>query len=330
METAIFSIHKFEKDHLVKANKEKHLLKFIDVRLNYETAELAKDCKAVSVFVNDDASSKVLHKLKDLGVQFLALRSAGFNNVDIKTASEIGIRVARVPEYSPYAVAEHATALILALNRKIIKAHNRVRDSNFSLDGLVGFDMHDKTVGVVGLGKIGRIVVKILNGYGCYILVYDVEQDKEFAKKYDIEYVDMDTLCERSDIISLHVPLNENTKYIINKDRIGKMKHGVMLINTGRGGLLDTREVITALKTCKIGYLGLDVYEEEQGLFFEDHSEEVLQDDVIARLMTFPNVLITSHQAFLTSTALQNIADTTIYNLDCFEKEIPCENELKE
>jgi D-lactate dehydrogenase len=330
MKTAIFSTHKFEKQYLIKANVEKHLLKFIDAHLSYETADLAIGHKAVSIFVNDDASSKVLYKLKDLGVQFLALRSAGFNNVDIKTAHEIGIRVARVPEYSPYAVAEHAIALMLALNRRLIKAHNRVQDSNFSLDGLTGFDMNGKTVGVIGLGKIGRIVVKILNGYGCKVLASDITQDKEFAKKYDMEYVKIDTLCEKSDIITLHVPLNESTKYIINKDRIDKMKHGVMIINTGRGGLLDTKEVIKALKTCKIGYLGLDVYEEEQGLFFEDHSDEILQDDVISRLMTFQNVLITSHQAFLTDTALQNIADTTIDNLDCFEKGTSCKNELKQ
>ncbi|HXA00694.1 MAG TPA: 2-hydroxyacid dehydrogenase [Cytophagaceae bacterium] len=329
MKTAIFSTHKFEKDYLVKANGEKHLVKFIDAHLSYETVELVNGHKAVSIFVNDDASSRVLHKLKDLGVQFLALRSAGFNNVDIKAASEMGIRVARVPEYSPYAVAEHATALMLALNRKLIKAHSRVRDSNFSLDGLAGFDMHGKTAGVIGLGKIGRIVVKILNGYGCKVLAFDITEDKEFAKKYDLEYVTIDVLCEKSDIITLHVPLNEGTKYLINKDRINKMKPGVMLINTGRGGLLDTKEVIKALKICKIGYLGLDVYEEEQGLFFEDHSDEILQDDVIARLMTFQNVLITSHQAFLTDTALQNIADTTIDNLDCFEKGTSCKNELK-
>jgi D-lactate dehydrogenase len=328
MKTIFFSTHKFEKDYIIKANERKHLLKFLDTHLSYETAELANGHQAVSIFVNDDASSKVLYKLKELGVQSLALRSAGFNNVDIKVASELGIRVARVPEYSPYAVAEHATALMLALNRKLIKAHNRVRDSNFSLDGLVGFDMNGKTVGVVGLGKIGRIVVKILNGYGCNILAFDIAEDKEFAKKYDLEYVSMDSLCETADIITLHVPLNEGTKYIINKDRINKMKPGVMIINTGRGGLLDTKEVIKALKTCKIGYLGLDVYEEEQGLFFEDHSDEILQDDVIARLMTFQNVLITSHQAFLTSTALKNIADTTINNLDCFEKGNYCDNEL--
>jgi len=236
--------------------------------------------------------------------------------------------VARVPAYSPYAIAEHTMALILALNRRLIKAHNRVREQNFSLNGLTGFDLNGKTVGVIGTGKIGSVLVKILHGFGCNILAQDIEESKDLIDKYGVIYSDCATLCKHADIISLHVPLKASTKHLINKEHIALMKSGVMLINTSRGGLVDTKAVIEGLKTKKIGYLGLDVYEEEEGLFFEDHSDDILQDDVIARLMTFNNVLITSHQAFLTETALTNIAETTIYNLDCFDKEILSGNEI--
>ena len=329
MKTAIFSSQKFEKDYLIRANQNKHELSFIEFPLNINTVGLAANHKAISIFVNDDASAPVLKKLKETGVEYIALRSAGYNHVDLKVAGELGIGLARVPEYSPYSVAEHTIALIMALNRKLIRAHNRVRDQNFSLNGLTGFDMNGKTVGVVGLGKIGKVLAKILHGFGCNLLVYELSQDMEFASRYNISYTDMNTLCENSDIITLHVPLNDKTKYIINRERIEKMKNGVMLINTSRGGLVDTKEVIRGLKSGKIGYLGIDVYEEEKGLFFEDFSEKIVLDDVITRLMTFPNVLITSHQAFLTETALENIADTTIFNLDCMEKGDSCPNEIK-
>jgi D-lactate dehydrogenase len=328
MKTAVYSTHKFEKDFLMKANNGKHELKFLEVPLNYETAHLTDGAEALSIFVNDDASKAVLEKLAKLGVKYLALRSAGFNNVNLERAKELKIRVARVPAYSPHAVAEHAVAMMLALNRKLIKAHNRVHDLNFSLDGLTGFDMNGKTVGVVGTGKIGSVLAKILSGFGCRILAVDQNGNAELEAKFGVIYTDMQTLYKEADIISLHVPLTSATRYLISKESISLMKPGVMLINTSRGALVNTKDVIAGLKSGKVGYFGLDVYEEEGDLFFKDHSEDILQDDVISRLLTFKNVMITSHQAFLTATALQNIAETTIHNLDCFANAVPCANEL--
>jgi len=328
MKTTVFSAHKFEEPHLISANKGKHELNLLDVRLAENMAPLAKGAEAVSLFTSDDASAKVLEKLSALGIKYIALRTAGYNNVATEKAVELGIKVSRVPAYSPYAIAEHTVALILALNRKLIRAHNRVRDMNFSLNGLTGFDLNGKTVGVIGTGKIGAILVKILHGFGCNILAHDTSKDGNLIEKYRVRYTDCKTLCAESDIISLHVPLTVHTIHLIDAHHIACMKSGVMLINTSRGGLVDTKAVIQGLKTGKIGYFGMDVYEEEEGLFFEDHSDEILQDDVIARLMTFNSVLITSHQAFLTNTALTNIADTTIVNLDCFEKGIDSGNEI--
>ncbi len=328
MKTAVFSFHKFEKPFLEQANHAKHELLFFDTRLTINTAPFAEGCTAVSLFVSDDASAQVLNTLNASGIQFIALRSAGFNNVDLKKVKELGMRVARVPAYSPYAVAEHTVALMLGLNRKLVRAHNRIIEGNFSLDGLTGFDMNGKAAGIIGTGKIGSLVAKILNGFGCKLLGYDLYPNEDLVNKYGMQYTDYETVCKNADIISLHTPLNEETRYIINRNCIELMKPGVMLINTSRGGLVNTKGVIVALKTGRIGYFGMDVYEEEEGLFFEDHSEDILLDDVITRLMTFKNVLITSHQAFLTQTALQNIADTTIYNLDCFEKKSDCKNEL--
>lgn len=329
MKIAVFSAHKFEEAPLHAANAGKHELKLLtDTYLNVNTTPLAQDCECVSIFTNDDASASVLEQLHQIGVKYLALRSAGFNHVDLGKAKELGIRVANVPEYSPYAVAEHTVALMLALNRKMMKANNRVKDLNFSLNGLTGFDMNGKIAGIIGLGKIGNIVAKILHGFGCKLIAFDIKPSPELTERYGLEFVDMDTLCAQADIITLHAPLNDHTRYIINRERINKMKHGVMLINTSRGALVDTKELIAGLKSGRIGYLGLDVYEEEKGLFFEDHSDEILQDDVIARLLTFPNVLITSHQAFLTDTALKNISETTIYNVDCWAKGGQSKNEL--
>lgn len=319
MKIAIFSSHKFETPYLEKANKQGHTLHYFSTNLNLNTVGLAREHDVVSLFVNDDASAPVLEELHEYGIKYLALRSAGYNHVDLPKAKSLGIKVANVPEYSPYAIAEHTIALILALNRKIIRANNRIKDLNFSLDGLTGFDLNGKKAGILGMGKIGAIVARILHGFGCEILAFDMQEDPEMIRKYQVKYLDVDTICKQADIISLHLPLIPQTRYIIGKKAISKMKKGVMIINTSRGGLLDTKEVIKALKKGKIGYLGLDVYEEESGLFFEDHSEEdILQDDMIARLMTFKNVLITSHQAFLTDTALENIADTTFYNIDCW------------
>ncbi len=329
MKTAVFSLHKFEKPFLEQANQGRHELLFFDMRLTQHTATFAKGCEAVSLFVSDDASAPVLDILSSMGIKCIVLRSAGFNNVDIKRAKELGIRVARVPAYSPHAVAEHAVALMLALNRKLIRAHNRIAEMNFSLDGLTGFDMNGKTVGIIGTGKIGNVAAKILHGFGCRLLGYDVYPNETLVQQYALQYTDLQTLCSNADIITLHCPLVEDTKYIINSKSIAWMKQGVMLINTSRGKLINTKDVIAALKTGEIGSFGMDVYEEEEGLFFEDHSEDILQDDVIARLISFRNVLITSHQAFLTDTALKNIADTTINNLNCFSDQSNCDNEIK-
>jgi D-lactate dehydrogenase len=328
MKVAVYSAKKFERDCLTQSAGSRHDLVFLENRLSPGETILAEGCEAVCIFVNDDGSKNVVDRLARAGIKYLALRSAGFNHVDLKATEKAGLRVCRVPEYSPYAVAEHTVALMLALNRKLIRAHTRIMDLNFSLDGLVGFDMHGKTAGIIGFGKIGRIVAQIMHGFGCKILGYDISRDERWASSYNVTYTDIDDLCSQSDIISLHVPLTDRTKYLIHTGRIEKMKKGVMLINTSRGALVNTRDVIDGLKSGQIGYLGLDVYEEEKGLFFEDHSHDILQDDVIARLLTFQNVLITSHQAFLTDTALQNIADTTMHNLDCFEKNLKCENEL--
>lgn len=329
MDVIVYSTHKFEREILSQATAGKHNLKFVDVQLNGTTASLAQEVQAACIFVNDDASTEVLQVLQKSGVKFLVLRSAGYNNVNLDTAKQLNFKVARVPAYSPYAVAEHAIALMLALNRKLIRANNRVHELNFSLDGLTGFDMNGKTAGIIGTGQIGFVVARILHGFGCKILAVDQIENEELKSKYGVTYTDFDTLYKESDIITLHVPLTPETRYMINKDSITKMKPGVMLVNTSRGALVNTKDVITALKSCHIGYFGIDVYEEEAGLFFEDHSEDMVQDDVISRLLTFRNVIITSHQGFLTETALRNIADTTCYNLDCFDQDIECKNVIR-
>lgn len=328
MKVIVFDTHGFERDLLKVTLEKNHDVHFVDVRLDQSTVELAHGYEAVVVFIHDDLSKSVLEQLKNQNIKFVVTRSAGFNHIDLEAAKALEIRVANVPKYSPYAVAEHAITLMLALNRKIIRSHHRLMDLNFSLNGLVGFDMHKKTVGIIGLGKIGKVVARILCGFGCKILAYDVEQDQNMIQSCCVEYVDLNQIYKEADIISLHIPLKPETKYIIDQKSLSKMKKGVMLINTSRGGLIHTKAVIDFLKTGHVGYLGLDVYEEEEELFFEDHSDDILQDDVIARLMTFPNVLITSHQAFLTKEALDNIVSTTLHNITCFEENTHCENEL--
>lgn len=328
MKVAVYSTHQFEKHFLHEANQNKHEFILLGESLNLKTSSLVNGCMAVSLFVNDDASAPVLDSLHKQGVKFIALRSAGFNHVDLKHAQKLGIRVANVPGYSPYAVAEHTVAMMLALNRKLISAHNRIMELNFSLDGLVGFDMNGKTAGIIGTGKIGSVVAKILHGFGCHILAYDKHVNHEITNTYQVHYVDLETLSRQSDIITLHVPLLAETRHIINAKTIGFMRSGVMLINTSRGALVNTRDVIDALKTKHIGSFGMDVYEEEANLFFQDHSDDILQDDVIARLLSFRNVLITGHQAFLTKEALENIAATTIANLNVWETGNSPENEL--
>lgn len=328
MRVIIFSTHRFEKEFLIAANQQHHDLYFTDVSLSLQTVMLAKGFDAVSVFVNDDVSTLIIEELSKLGIKYIVLRSAGFNHVDYKRAREFNMRVARVPAYSPFAVAEHAVTLMLSLNRNIIRAHNRIMDLNFSLDGLTGFDMRDKTIGIIGTGKIGSVLAEILHGFGCRLLAYDIQENEDIKERLNVSYVPLKILFQEADIISLHCPLIESTKYIINEQSIQWMKSKVMLINTSRGGLVKTKDVIVALKSEKIGFFGMDVYEEEEHLFFSDHSEEILQDETIARLLSFRNVLITGHQAFLTKEAVENISSTAIYNLSCFEKESECPNEL--
>ena len=324
MKVAIFSAKKYDREFLNAANNSRHELRFFEPHLNEETVGLAGEFDAVCVFVNDQVNTEVIARLRSLGVQLIALRCAGYNNVDLAAATKHGITVVRVPAYSPYAVAEHAIALMLALNRKVHRAYNRVREGNFALDGLVGFDMHGKTAGLIGTGQIGTVVAQILTGFGCPTLAFDPFPN-ETCRSIGVRYVELNELLAQSDIISLHCPLAPENKYIIRDDSIAKMKNGVMLINTSRGGLLDTVAIIDGLKSGKVGYLGLDVYEEEEEIFFEDRSGLILSDDVFARLLTFPNVIITGHQAFFTREALLNIAVTTIENITKFENNQPLE-----
>lgn len=326
MTVGVFSTKRWVKEMFTEKNAAYGFkLQFLEARLTDETVSLAAGFDAVCVFVNDVVDANVLRQLHAGGTRLIALRCAGFNNVDIREAHKLGICVTRVPAYSPYAVAEHALALILALNRKIYRAAMRVRDGNFALDGLLGFDMRGKTVGVVGTGKIGKVVVDILNGFGCRILASDKFPDPKLVAK-GVTYVPLDELYAQSDIVTLHCPLTHESHHMINAETVAKMKTGVMIINTSRGPLIDTAAVIEGLKSGKIGYLGLDVYEEESDLFFEDLSGQVIQDDIFSRLQTFPNVLVTGHQAFFTREAIENIVDTTLSNVAAFAENRACQN----
>lgn len=327
MKIAFFDAHDFEIPVFEEKNSlHKHEIHFFSARLTPKTASLAKDFPAVCVFTNDDLGSETLRILKEGGTKLIALRSAGYNHVDLKAATNLELKVVRVPEYSPYSVAEHAVALILTLNRKIHRAFNRVREGNFSLSGLVGFDLHNKTVGVIGIGKIGQAFCRIMHGFGCKLILFDFHEDENFANEVGGKYKTLKELFEESDIISLHLPLNTSTQHLISDDAFTKMKTGVMIINTGRGALIDTKALIKNLKSGKVGSAGLDVYENESGIFFSDLSCQILTDDVLARLMTFSNVVITGHQAFLTNEALRNIAETTLENIADFEKSLPLIN----
>lgn len=298
--------------------------RFLETKLNEDTVELAKNCDAVCVFVNDTVNKAVLDRLYELGVHLVALRSAGYNNVDIKAAFG-KIHVVHVPAYSPYSVAEHAMALLLTSVRRIHKAYNRTREFNFALNGLTGFDFHGKTVGVIGTGKIGRIFIDICRGFGMNVIAYDRFPQENSG----ITYVELDELFEKSDIISLHCPLTDETRHMIGKDAIGKMKKGVVIVNTSRGGLIDAEALLDGIRERKIGAACLDVYEEEADIFFEDRSGHILNDELLARLISMPNVIVTSHQAFLTEEALNNIAETTVNNiLSYFSNDGVCDNEL--
>ncbi len=328
MRVAVFNTKPYDQQFLTTANaKYHHELVFFEPHLSAKTAKLAEGFKAVCIFINDILDAETLQILRAGGTELIATRSAGFNHIDLQSAQKLGLKVVRVPAYSPYAVAEHTIGLILCLNRKIHRAYNRVREANFSIEGLLGFDLHGCTVGIIGTGKIGSLVAKILHSFGCHLLGYDIQPHPD-CLSIGMAYVPLVELFAQSDIISLHCPLTPDSYHLINEEAVAKMKQGVMLINTSRGGLVDTKAVIQGLKSGKIGYLGLDVYEQEENLFFEDLSNEVIQDDIFQRLLTFPNVLITGHQAFFTRNALQNIADTTLANISAYENGQPCPNAL--
>ena len=325
MKVAVFSAKRYDRASLEAANAGRHQLRYLEPHLDASTAALAHGCDAVCVFVNDRLDAPTLELLAQAQVRLVALRCAGFNNVDLVSADRLGMTVVRVPAYSPHAVAEHTVALMLALNRKLHRAYNRVREGNFALEGLLGFDLNGRTAGVIGTGKIGAVVARILHGFGCTILAYDPYPDDE-CRALGVRFVELDELLRSSDIITLHCPLTPQNHHLISAAAVAKMKPGAMLINTSRGGLLDTRAIIDALKSGKLGHVGLDVYEEEAEMFFEDRSGTILRDDIFTRLLTFPNVIITGHQGFFTREALDKIAATTIGNITEFESTGAAEN----
>jgi D-lactate dehydrogenase len=320
MNIFIYSWKNFEQPYLAAANTAGYEIESTEAALSLQTASMANGFLAVCVFAGDDVSAPVLRELHRYGVRYIAIRAAGYDNVDLEKAAELGISVANVPAYSPYAIAEHAVALILALNRKLPLAAQQVQQHDFRVNKLVGFDLRGKMVGIIGTGKIGRIVAKILHGFGCRLLGYDIRESTELKNNYGLEYVDLSVLCRQSDIITIHTSLTSGTRYMINDSRIALMKKGVMLINTSRGACVNTQDLLQALEKGHIGYYGADVYENERGVFFYDWSKKELQDDHLQRLLALPDVLITPHQAFATREALTNIADTTFYNICCWEK----------
>jgi D-lactate dehydrogenase len=329
MRIVAFGVHGYDRPVLEEANaKRSYEIEYLDVCLNRKTVGLAQGFDVVSATAGDILDALVLGALKKGGTNLIALRAAGFNNVDLTAAKSLEIRVVRVPQYSPYAVAEFATALLLALNRNLQKSFYRIRDLNFSLDGLVGFDLHGKTVGVFGTGKIGSVFTKIMGGFGCQVLAFDPTPNPELAGSKYVKYTTPDEIYARADIISLHVPLKDATRHLLDAAAFAKMKPNVLIINTGRGGLIDTKALVAALKRKTIGGAALDVYEEEEGVYNEDHSGSGIDDDLLARLLTFPNVLMTSHQGFLTKEALHNIAETTFENIDQFKRGEVLTNEI--
>ncbi|SHE78855.1 2-hydroxyacid dehydrogenase [Pedobacter caeni] len=327
MKIAIFSCCKYDQDFLQEYNTG-HDLTFFESALTLQNAALTKGFDALCLFVNDSADRDVLYALKANGIRLILLRCAGFNNVDITVAAELGIKVLRVPAYSPEAVAEHAMAMILTLNRKTHKAYNRVREGNFSLEGLIGFNLHNCKVALIGTGNIGKAFYRILKGFGCRIVAYDPYPDPSLVEE-GLSYGSLEETLKEAEVVSLHCPLSEDTQHMINANTLKLFKKGAMLINTSRGGLIDTQDVIEALKSAQLGYLGLDVYEQESKLFFHDLSGDIIQDDLISRLISFPNVLITSHQGFFTREAMQQIAEITFGNADAFESGLPLINEVK-
>lgn len=326
MKLAVYSTKQYDRKYLELVNKDFGFeLEFFDFLLSPKTAKMAAGCDAICIFVNDDACRATLEELKSVGVEILALRCAGFNNVDLAAAKELGIQVVRVPAYSPEAVAEHAVGMMMSLNRRIHRAYQRTRDANFSLEGLIGFNMHNRTAGIIGTGKIGVATMRILKGFGMRLLAFDPYPSAQ-ALELGAEYVDLKTLYAQSDVISLHCPMTPENHHLLNKQSFDQMKDGVMIINTSRGGLIDSAAAIEALKQQKIGALGMDVYENERDLFFEDKSNDVIQDDVFRRLSSCHNVLFTGHQAFLTEEALTSISATTMQNIAQLKNGEPCPN----
>jgi D-lactate dehydrogenase len=329
MKITFFSTQPYDKKFFEEHNRYFGFdITFLEIQLNEQTAPLAEGAEAVCAFVNDRIDAGTIEQFAAFGIRIIALRCAGFNNVDLEAAAKHKIKIVRVPAYSPHAVAEHAVTMIMTLNRKTHKAYNRIREQNFSLNGLLGFDLYGKTVGVIGTGNIGQVFCTIMKGFGCRVVAYDVKENEEL-KKAGIEYLPLQDVLALSHIVSLHCPLNNQTKYIINEDTLNRMKNGVMLINTSRGGLIDTRTVVKGLKSGKIGSLGIDVYEQEEKLFFRDLSDAIIEDDLIARLSSFPNVLITAHQGFFTFEALTQIAGTTLSNLKAYLEKRELLNEVK-
>ncbi len=320
MKTAVFSTKPYDREFLTAGNHTtKHELVFVENRLRLETVPLATGCSAICAFVNDVLDGAVLRALHGTGVRFIAMRCAGYNNLDLKAARELGMRVARVPAYSPYAVAEHTVALLLALNRHVPRAHARVRDGNFSIDGLMGTDLHGKCVGVIGTGTIGRIFAEIMLGFGCRVVAHDVKPDAALAAR-GVTYLPVEEVLGQANFLSLHCPLLPETRHLLNESGFSLLPKGALVVNTSRGALIDAEAAVAAIKSGHLGGLALDVYEEEADLFFDDHSSHIIQDDVLMRLVSFPNVLVTSHQAFFTKEAMENIAATTLGNLTDFEE----------
>jgi len=328
MKVLVYSAKDFEIKNLEKWNGSKHKIKFVPDTLDTKTAVMAAGYDAISIFSNDDACLVVLEILHELGVKYITLRSTGYNNISVKSAKRIGFKVAYAPEYSPNAIAEHAVGLLLALNRKLLQADAQVKQYNFTLDNLIGFDLNGKTVGIFGTGKIGSILVKIFHAFGCKVVANDVKRNHYLENHYNLEYLPLEELCKKSDIISINAPLNYETHHIFDEPLFLAMKEGAIVINTARGGIVKTEDVMAALKSGHLGGYVADVYEYERGIFFKDNSKTGINDELLKELIALPNVLLTPHQAFATKEALERIAETTIYNLDCWEEDKVCKNEL--
>lgn len=328
MKVLVYSSKDFEVSFLEEANRGKHKMRFIKDTLTSDTAMEAIGFHAISVFSSDTVSNIVLEKLKDFGVKYISLRSVGYDNVNLFTAQSLDIKVANVPAYSPFAIAEHTVAILQALNRKLWPSFQRINQFNFDINNLIGFDLNNKTVGILGTGKIGSVMAKIMHGFGCELLGFDIIKNKELTAKYHLKYVSLKEVCLKSDIISIHLPLTTETHHLIDKDLIELMKPNAVIVNTARGAIINTKDILDALINDRISGLAMDVYEHERDIFFKDHSQKIPNDDTFIKLNALPNVLITGHHAFLTVEALTNIAETTIYNLDCWEDKKDNENEL--